>query len=205
MSNESKELKLVQGSGELVVKREELPWDVLMERATILSKSNIIPAQFQRQPENVLIALDLASRMGQSPIILMQNLYIIQGKPSLSGQMVASLVRTSGQFENLELHYVGTPNTDTWGAYVSGIRNGKELKGTVVTLGMAKKEGWYGKNGSKWQTIPQQMMGYRAWTYFGRLYAPEVLMGLHETTEVEDFIKIESTEVENPYEVIDDD
>ena len=52
---------------------------------------------------------------------------------------------------------------------------------------MAIQEGWYFKKGSKWQTMPQQMAMYRAAAFFGRVYAPEVTMGIYTKDEVEDF------------------
>lgn len=186
-------------TNKLEVKREILDWGQLMEMSAMLAKSTIIPINYQNRPENILVAVDLASRMGLSPLAVMQSLYVIQGRPSFSGQAIASLIRTSGQFKNVELIYVGEEGKDDWGAYVQAERSGKLLKGTTVTIGMAKKEGWYQKGGSKWQTLPQQMMAYRAYTFFGRLYAPELMMGLHTTDELEDIIS-EPTLVENPYE-----
>ena len=196
---ENKEEIVVREDNKLEVKREILDWGQLMEMSEIMSKSTIVPAQYQRRPENVMVALDMASRMGVSPMVVMQNLHVIQGKPSWSGTAVASLIRNSGQFRNVELEYVGERGKDSWGAFVTAERvsTGKQLKGTTVTIGMAKAEGWYQKKGSKWQTMPEQMLGYRAYSYFGRLYAPELMMGLHSTDEVEDIIT--NNEVINPY------
>lgn len=196
---ETKQQIAVHQENKLEVKREILDWGQLMEMSEMLAKSTIVPQQYQRRPENVMVALDMASRMGVSPMVVMQNLHIIQGKPSWSGTAVASLIRNSGQFKNVELVYVGEEGTDSHGAYVQAERNGKILKGTVVTIRMAKQEGWYQKNGSKWQTMATQMLGYRAYSYFGRLYAPELMMGLHSTDEVEDMISNKS-DVINPYE-----
>lgn len=182
------------------VAREVIPMEKLMEMADTLSKSTIVPAVYQRRPENCFVALDMASRMGLSPMVVMQNLYVIQGKPSWSGSAMASLIRSSNQFTNVELNFVGQEGTDSWGAYVSATRasNGKLLKGSTVTIGMAKKEGWYQKGGSKWQTIPELMLSYRAYAFFGRVYAPELLMGLQSAEEVEDVVG--KSNVINPYE-----
>jgi hypothetical protein len=64
----------------------------------------------------------------------------------------------------------------------------------VVSVGMAKKEGWYGKTGSKWQTMPQQMLMYRAASWFVRAYAPEIAMGLHTSDEIRDTYDMEPAE-----------
>lgn len=181
------------------VAREVIPMDKLMEMADMLSKSNILPVMYQRRPENCFVALDMASRMGLSPMIVMQNLDVIQGKPSWRGSAIASMVRTSNQFTNVELNFVGEEGKDSWGAYVSATRvsNGKLLKGSTVTIAMAKKEGWYQKGGSKWQTIPELMLSYRAYAFFGRVYCPEIMMGLQSAEEVED-VSTKKT-VSNPY------
>ena len=86
------------------------------------------------------------------------------------------------------------------GAYVTAIntKTGKLLKGGTVTIGISRKEGWYQKSGSKWQTIPELMLSYRAYSWFGRVYCPELLMGLQSAEEVEDVTTTKTT-VANPY------
>lgn len=184
------------------VQQEVLSYDQLMNMANMLAKSTIVPVMYQNRPENTFVALDMASRMGISPMVVMQNLYVIQGKPSWSGQAMASLIRNSGQFKNVTLHYVGKEGTDTWGAYVTATRasDGLEIKGATVTIATAKKEGWYQKGGSKWQTIPELMLAYRAYAWFGRVHAPEIMMGLQSTEEVYDSVDVvEKEKVVNPY------
>ena len=188
---------------ELDVQRQPLmSMEKVMELGQMLSKSTIIPVAYQNYPENCIIAVDMANRMGLSPIVVMQNLYVIQGKPSWSGQAMASMIRNSKQFKNVELHYIGTEGEDSFGAYVTAIRtsSGQELVGSKVTIGTAKKEGWYQKSGSKWQSIPSLMLAYRAYAFFGRVYAPELLMGLQSVEEVNDAEVVTETVV-NPYEV----
>lgn len=174
----------------------------MKEWAEFLAKSTIVPIAYQNRPENCLIAVDMASRMGLSPMVVMQNLFVIQGKPSWSGQAIASMLRASKQFQNVTLVYVGEPNTDKWGAYVTATRpDGKVIKGGTVTIAIAKKEGWTSKNGSKWLTIPELMLAYRAYTWFGRVYAPELLMGLQSSDEIYDTAieTVKPTKL-NPYE-----
>lgn len=187
----------------LSVARETMDMEKLLEASKMLANSTIVPTMYQFRPENCYIALDMASRMGISPMVVMQNLHIINGKPSWSGQAIASLIRTTPKFENVQLHYVGEPNTDNWGAYVTAIDvySGNQLKGSLVTIKMAKAEGWYQKTGSKWKTMPEQMLAYRAYSFFGRVYAPELTMGLHSVEEVEDISQSNSeSQAVNPFE-----
>jgi hypothetical protein len=65
-------------------------------------------------------------------------------------------------------------------------KDGTLCKGPVVTMEMAKAEGWIDKNGSKWKTMPEVMIRYRAASFFGKQYCPEILMGLQSTEEVID-------------------
>jgi hypothetical protein len=60
------------------------------------------------------------------------------------------------------------------------------LDGPTVTMEMAKAEGWIDKTGSKWKTMPELMLKYRAAAFFGRLYAPEIMMGLYSADEIVD-------------------
>lgn len=185
------------------IQREVLGFEKLMEMSAMLAKSTIVPVMYQNRPENTFIALDMASRMGISPMVVMQNLYVVQGKPSWSGSAIASMIRSSRQFKNVELNYTGVEGTDTWGAYITAesTTTGKVIKGGTVTIMIAKKEGWFQKSGSKWQTIPQIMLGYRAYAWFGRLYCPEILMGLQTTDEIEDVhANGVRTSAVNPYE-----
>ena len=174
----------------------------LLEQAKFLSNSTIVPVQYQRKPENCYIAIDMANRMGVPVMMVMQNLYIVQGKPSWSGTAIKSMLENSGKFEDLETVYVGQPNTDNWGAFVTAKlkKNGKVLKGATVTIKTAKDEGWYNKAGSKWKTMPELMLTYRANAWFARQFAPELLMGLQSVEEVEDVSKPTINKVANPYE-----
>lgn len=176
----------------------------LMEMAKMLSKSTVVPVSYQNRPENAFVALDMANRTGLPVLAVMQNLFVIQGKPSWSGQSIASMIRTSSQFSDVELVYVGEEGKDTWGAYVTAIRTrtGKPIKGGTVSIATAKKEGWFQKAASKWQTMPELMLAYRAYAWFGRVYAPELMQGLLSREEVEDItVERDTTTVKNPYSV----
>lgn len=174
----------------------------VLEQAKFLSNSTIVPVQYQRKPENCYVAIDMANRMGVPVMMVMQNLYIVQGKPSWSGTAIKSMLENSGKFEDVETVYVGQPNTDNWGAFVTAKlrKNGKVLKGATVTIKTAKDEGWYNKTGSKWKTMPELMLTYRANAWFARQFAPELLMGLQSVEEVEDVSKPTINKVANPYE-----
>ena len=206
----------------------------LMQRgARLLSSSTIVPAQYRSQIEkkgnggtvqmvdnpagmsNCVVALNMAQRMGADPLMIMQNLYIVEGRPGWSSQYIIASINACGKYSPLRFTIEDLGEKDVeyvhykWeGQYPnrrrvenkvkSRIRNlrcvawaiekatGEKLESPPVTVELAVLEGWYGKEGSKWQTMPEVMLRYRAASFFGKLYAPELLMGLQTAEEVQD-------------------
>lgn len=154
--------------------------------AKVLSQSTMVPQSYQGNPSNCLIALEQAARMNCSPLMVMQQLYVVKGKPSWSGQACSMIVNGCGLFDSVKLNYVGERGKDSWGAYVSAIRkeDGAEVVGTTVDMTMAKAEGW--TSNAKWKSMPEQMLGYRAYAFFARLHCPNALSGFHTEGEIED-------------------
>ena len=156
--------------------------------ARMLSTSGIVPEYYRNSPENCLVAIDLANRLGLSPIMVMQNLYIVKGKPSWSGSFCAAAVNGSGRFTPLEFVFTGEEGTPSYGCYARAVRrsNRSVCISDTVTMQMAQKEGWLNKPGSKWQTMPRQMMMYRAAAFFARVHCSDVLLGIPTYEEVQD-------------------
>src|SRR5690606_34784986 len=81
---------------------------------------------------------------------------------------------------------------------------GERLESAEISMETAVKEGWYQKNGSKWQTMPEQMLRYRAASFFGRIYAPEVLMGIRtQEEELESIIDVTPEPVNTAPQTVD--
>lgn len=161
---------------------------IALDTANFLAKSDLLPPVYKGQPANIMIALDISNRTGIEPLMVMQNLYVVKGRPAWNGQMCISIVNGSGRFTPLEFEFVGTMGEDDYGCYAHAVRkdNGKEYASDIITVGMAKAEGWYAKDGSKWRTMPRQMMMYRAGTFFARVHCPDLLLGIHTMDEVND-------------------
>lgn len=151
-----------------------------------MAKSDLVPQNYQGNIANIMLAIDTSNRMGVSPLFVMEQMSIVRGKRSWSGQACATLVNNYPKFKNVQLHYVGKEGTDEWGAYVTAVRKdtGEEIKGTTVTMKMAKGEGW--TDNKKWINMPEQMLGYRAYTFFARLHCADALNGFMTEGEVED-------------------
>jgi hypothetical protein len=235
----------------------------LMQRAArLLSSSTLVPAAYRatidktnrygeitesRENPNALansvVALNMAQRMGADPLMVMQNLYIVEGRPSWSSQWIIAAINGCGRFSPLRFDIKDKGDLDVeyttfeWKENANGKRFRETINNSVrvhnkvcvawavengatipqfglddlkahggvygcckefgipliespeVSIELAVKEGWYGKNGSKWQTMPDVMLRYRTASFFGKLYAPELLMGLQTVEEAQDIIE----------------
>lgn len=159
--------------------------------AQTMCQADIIPQAYKNKPADCMIAIDMANRMGVSPLMVMQSLYVVMGKPSWSGQACMSFIQANPNFKDVTPVYVGEVGTDQRGCYIQAIRvsDGTKVQGVCVTLGMAKAEGWTVKKGSKWITMPELMLAYRASTFFARVYCPGLLMGVSVEGEIEDSVQ----------------
>lgn len=158
-----------------------------MQMAKALAESTIVPQTYQKNASNCLIAIEQAQRMHISPLMVMQNLYPIQGKPSWSSKFLIASINASGKFD-MELQYDETKDKDgkPYSCVAWTMKNGRRVEGMEVNMQMAKDEGWLGKNGSKWKTMPQLMLRYRAASFFSSLNCPELTMGIYTKEEIED-------------------
>lgn len=154
--------------------------------AKMLSSSNLIPKEYQGNIQNTMIALEMANRIGASPLMVMQNLYIVHGKPSWSSSFIIAAINNSKRFTPLRFDTKGEGDSLSCQAWANDLTTKVKLKGPTVSMDMARKEGWIGRAGSKWQTMPELMIMYRAAAFFGRLYSPDILMGMHTVDEVND-------------------
>lgn len=211
-------------------------FDQLLRVANMLSSSTMVPVAYRKNKEikeygqvvgwednpaalaNCAVALNMAQRMSADPLMIMQNLHIIEGRPSWSTPFIIASINNCGRYHSLdyELSEPGEPvvvdytvtewikpqgstkkvptevakkvtvRHQTCKAFTTEKATGKRLESPLISIQMAIDEGWLTKKGSKWQTMPELMLRYRCASFFGRLYAPELLMGLPSAEEAED-------------------
>lgn len=172
-------------------------FEAMQRMAKLFTASSIVPDAFRgnnpTNQGNAVIALDMALRMGANPLMVMQNLYVVHGRPAWSAQFLIATLNQSGKFSALRYEFQGKEGQDDWGcrAVATELSTGEKLSGPLITIGLAKKEGWYSKTGSKWQSMPELMLRYRAAAWFVRAYAPEIAMGLQSVEEVADALDLE--------------
>lgn len=161
-------------------------WELAQRQAKALMSADLVPAQYKNSIGNCIIALDMAYRMGASPLMVMQNLYIVSGRPGWSAQFLIATFNKCGRFA--AIRYEWNEDKTECRAWTTEKTNGQRIDGPKISMGMAKEEGWSTKNGSKWKTMPELMLMYRAAAFLIRTYAPEIAMGLHTAEEVEDIV-----------------
>ena len=164
-------------------------FELAQRMASALAKSTVIPKEFQNNISNTLIAIDMSKRMNMPPMMVMQNIYIVHGKPSWSSTFVIAAINASNRYKTpLQFDLQGEGNNMSCVAYVT-TWDDVVIKGPKITMEMAKKEGWSTKAGSKWVTMPEVMIRYRSASFFGRLYCSDILMGVYSEDETNDMQK----------------
>ena len=177
-------------------------FEALQRMAKMFSQSDIVPERF-RNIANAVICLDMAHRMGANPLMVAQNLYVVHGTPGWSAKFLIATFNQSRRFSPIRYEFVGTRGKEDWGCRATSkdLETGDKIEGALVTMGIAKAEGWSTKNGSKWQTIPELMLQYRAATFLIRTTAPEISMGLQTVEEIEDVPEmwVDAKSVDDPF------
>lgn len=167
-------------------------FELLQRVAKAFSASSLVPQHFQGNLSNCMIALNLAERLKADALMVMQNLYIVNGKPGWSAKFLIATFNHCGRFSAIKYQFFGEEGKDSWGcrAYSTELSSGEKIVGPEITLKLAKDEGWAGKNGSKWKTMPQLMLMYRSAAWMINTAAPEISMGLPTTDELHDIIDV---------------
>lgn len=155
------------------------------QMAKAFSESTIVPREYQGNYANGLVAIDMANRLHTSPLTVMQNLDVIQGRPAWRATFLIAMINSSGKYDmELQFEESKDKNGKPYSCTCWTEKNGRKVTGIEVTMEMAEKEGWTKKNGSKWLTMPQVMLRYRAASFFARMNCPELSNGLYTTDEV---------------------
>lgn len=157
-----------------------------MQIATALANTDLVPDSYKKKPENCLLALDVARQVKNSPLTVMQNLFIIKGKPSWSSTYISAVIHS--RFPKVLIKwYTDKDDSENNGCRVIAYDStGQEYMGTKITMKMAKADGWTATNAKKWGAMPEQMLQYRALAFFGRVHCPDLLLGIQSEYEIMD-------------------
>ena len=199
-------------------------FETFQRMAKPLSESNFVPAAYKGNLGDCVIAVEIACRLQILPLTVMQNLCVVKGKPTWSAKFLIGCVNTCGRYSTLDYRFtidgkVGEVSYKTWVkredkntevlkpfehpeldnvvcvAFATEKATGKELVSPPVSIRMAVGEGWYTKDGSKWPTMSDLMLRYRAASYWVSTFAPEMAMGFRTTEEAQDIVDVEYEEI----------
>jgi len=202
-------------------------FETMQRVCKMFASSELVPEMYRASEKNPLekamancmIAVEMAQRIGASPLMIMQNMVIIYGRPSWSSKFLVATVNTCGRFNPLQYKITNlgvagkVPYTDyVWDgkskkavvkeydatlidnlqciAYTSAKGSDEVLESAPIDIRLSIQEGWYTKAGSKWQTMTRQMLMYRAASFWTNAYAPELSMGMKTEDEYRDIIDI---------------
>lgn len=161
-------------------------WELAQRIGKAFAASSLVPQQYQGNLANCIVALEMANRMGASPLMVMQNLYIVHGNPGWSSKFLIASFNQCGRFS--ALRYQFNADRTACRAWAVEKATGERIDGPEVSIEMARQEGWSTKGGSKWKTMPELMLMYRAAAFLIRAYAPEISMGLRTDDEIIDTV-----------------
>jgi hypothetical protein len=159
-------------------------WELAQRIGKAFASSDLVPQQYRGNLANCIVALEMANRMGASPLMVMQNLYIVHGNPGWSSKFLIACFNQCGRFS--ALRYEWNDARSECRAWAVEKATGERIEGPTVSIEMAREEGWSTKSGSKWKTMPELMLMYRAAAFLIRTYAPEISMGLRTDDEIVD-------------------
>lgn len=219
---------------------DPVQFDTMQRVCKLFASSELVPDMYkvsdknpiEKAMANCMIAIEIAQRIGASPLMVMQNMIPIYGKPSWSSKFLVATVNTCGRFNPLQYRFTEkgmlgmVDYTDyVWDnasrskravtkqfdgkkvmdiecvAYTTAKGSDKMLESSPVSIRLAIQEGWYTKNGSKWQTMTKQMLMYRAASFWTSAYAPELSMGMKTIEENQDIQDVDYQEIkDNPEE-----
>lgn len=151
----------------------------------MLAKSQMVPRQYQNKPEDIMVAVQWGYEIGLAPLQALQNISVINGKPSVYGDAAMALVQASQVCDGIEEHIEneGTPNPV---AVCIAKRKGRNPVIARFSVEDAKRAGLWGKQGP-WQAYPKRMLQMRARGFALRDAFPDVLKGLITAEEAADY------------------
>ena len=151
----------------------------------MLSKSNMVPRAYQGKPEDILVCVQWGYEIGLAPMQALQNIAVINGKPSVYGDAAMALVLASPVCEGIEesIEDEGTPNPV---AVCVARRKGRNPVRSTFSVEDAKRAGLWGKQGP-WTAYPKRMLAMRARGFAIRDAFADVLKGLITAEEAQDY------------------
>ena len=146
----------------------------LIEYAKELASSGLLPADFKKNPANILYAMEIAKDLDVSPVTAIRGIYVLNGKVGFSAQFMLAMANRSGAIQSIDYHVEGSGDDLTVTA--EAVLRGGVAAQETASMRMAIAEGW--TRNPKYKTMPVQMLKKRALRMLIDNYCPEVMCGL---------------------------
>ena len=151
--------------------------------AETMANSQLIPPHLRGKVEDVFVALAMAEQLGENPIVVLQNIYVVSGRAGWSASYMIAKANRSGVFKGrIDWRVTGKGDGLTVTAFAVLADSGQAVEMTT-SMEMARDEGWT-KN-SKYKSMPEVMLRYRSATLLIRMYAGDVMLGMHTDDELQ--------------------
>ena len=151
----------------------------------MLASSNMVPKQYQGKPQDILVCVQWGFELGLAPMQALQNISVINGKPSVYGDAAMALVQASPVCEDVEEYFEDTDKPNFVAVCIAS-RKGRKPVTVRFSVEDAKRAGLWGKQGP-WSAYPKRMMQMRARGFALRDAFPDVLKGMITAEEAQDY------------------
>jgi len=151
----------------------------------MLANSNMVPKDYRGKPGDILVCVQWGMELGLAPMQALQNITVINGKPSVYGDAMMALVQASSVCENIE-EYLEKEGTSDAVAVCIATRKGRKPVTARFSVKDAVKANLWGKQGP-WTQYPNRMLQMRARGFALRDCFPDVLRGLISAEEADDY------------------
>ncbi|MXV35933.1 hypothetical protein GS535_05100 [Saccharibacter sp. EH611] len=155
----------------------------LMRFAEIAAGSGMVPREYAGKAAAIVIACQMGAELGLAPMQSLQNIAVINGRPSVWGDTLLALVRSSPVCDDVVEHIEG--DGDALTAVCVATRKGKKPVEARFSYADARTAGLLNKTGP-WKTYPRRMLQMRARGFALRDAFPDVLRGLITAEEAQD-------------------
>lgn len=161
----------------------------------MIASSDLAPKNYVGKPANCAVAIEMGMELGLRPMQALQNIAVVNGRPSIYGDAALALVKNSGLCQRHREVFEGNPYDDNFRAVVTTQRVGEEPHVEEFSVADAKRAKLWGKTGP-WTEYPRRMLQMRARSYALRNVYPDVLLGTLTSEEAGDWIETTATPVD---------
>lgn len=156
----------------------------LMSVANTLAQSSLVPTSYRGKPQDTFVALQMGHELGMQPMASLNNIYVVNGRPTLSSQVMLGLAKSRPDYAGMKMIDSSTQKVSL---EISRVLpgGGVETQRGEFTYAEAEKAKLTGKD--NWRNYPRNMLEARAISFALRKLYPDLFAGIYSKEEVQDF------------------